>query len=108
MSWSFAKRSRVLADGEDVAIGVLEPGDLRSSGGVPQAVFVLRKAGKAFEMHAAGGELAREPGGVGHLPAEDGERLRLEIADERGPQHDSLHVKHQGKTIFMDELKSKG
>jgi len=66
---------RVLGDGEDVAVGVFEPGYFGGSiGGAPDAVSVLFEKWVELEGDSRGGELLHGGGYVGDLPAEDGVR----------------------------------
>src|SRR5215475_1565499 len=66
----------LLKDGEDVAGGVLEPGDVRAARPV-DALVVLADAVVALEADAAAGELVHGRVDVVHLEVEDGVGGRL-------------------------------
>ncbi len=103
MGWS----GDMLADGEDVAVGILEPGYLAAVGGGPDAEGLVLGEGILFRGCAA----VAEPGGNGFdvfdLPAEDGALERREIRDFCDANHVAADGHDQGELIEAYELKSK-
>ena len=97
----------VLADGEDVAVGVLEPGYFAAVGGGPDAEGLVLGEGILFRGDAA----VAEPGGDGFdvfdLPAEDGALQWSEIGNFCDANHVAADVHDQGELIEAYELKSK-
>ena len=77
----------MLADGEDVAVGVFEPGYFAAVGGGPDAEGLVLGEGILFR----GDPAVAEPGGDGFhvfdLPTEDGALQRSEIGDLDDANH---------------------
>src|SRR4051812_11324807 len=76
-----------LAHGQNVPVGILEPGDPRPAGSGPDASVVLLEPLEAFEDHAPPPQLPHGPGDVPHLPPEGCERMRAERLDLLDPEH---------------------
>jgi hypothetical protein len=74
-----------LREAEDVAVGVLEPGDLGAAGSRPDALGVLSGQAVAFKLYALLFKSGEGFGDVGNLPAENGERMRLDSRRNRTP-----------------------
>src|SRR5690349_6081648 len=71
--------------GQGVAVGVGEPGDLVAGWSRPDAEVILVDAVVTGERHARVGQRADGGADVGHLPAGDGERPRREAGDRGEP-----------------------
>src|SRR5690348_11540900 len=97
---------RVLADGEHVAIGIAEPRHFRAAGRVPDAERILLQTGIALERNAAGGELPGKAVGVGNLPAEHREFLRLEVRDDRRAQADTADLEDEREVVFIKQVET--
>src|SRR5271157_69974 len=96
------RRLLVLADGEEIAVGVFEPGDAGAAGGVPDSALIL--AGQ-FEVLEADALLRQFRDGffdVVGLPAKNRERVWLEFRNWRDAQHDSVRVEDDGELVFAD------
>ncbi len=96
----------MLADGEDVAVGIFEPGYFAAVGGGPDAESLVLGEGILFRGNAA----VAEPGGDGFdvfdLPAEDGALQRSEIGDLDDANHVAADAHDQGKFIEAYEFES--
>src|SRR5882724_5382461 len=96
----------MLADGKDIAVGILEPGYLAAVGGGPDTEILVLGEGIFFRRNA----VVPEPGGDGldvvDLPAEDGALQGSEIGDLRDPNHVATDVHDQRKLIKTYEFKS--
>src|SRR5437588_13082017 len=94
----------MLADGEDVAVGILEPGYFAAVGGGPDTEGLVLGEGILFRWDAA----VAEPGGDGFdvfdLPAEDGALQRSETWYLDDANHVATVVHDHGKFIQADEL----
>jgi len=97
----------MLADAEDVAVGVFEPGDFAAVGGGPDAEFLVLGKGIFFRGDAA----VAKPGGGGFdvldLPSEDGALERSEIRDLGDANHVVADAHDQRKFIETYKLESK-
>ena len=95
-----------MADGEDVAVGVFEPGYFAAVGSGPDAEGLVLGEGIFFRGDAA----VAEPGSyrldILDFPSEDGALQRGEIRDFRDAKHVAADVHHQGELIEADELES--
>ncbi len=58
------RRLRHLREREEVAIGILDPEDLRTAGSRPDAEVILLKAREALAVNAGGSELSGKIGGI--------------------------------------------
>src|SRR5215467_11953856 len=90
-------------DRENVAVGIPEPGDAGAGRGAPDPERVLVHAREAIERDAATGELAHGRHEVIDPPAEDGERLRLELVHSRHAEHDAGQVEHESEALVRHE-----
>jgi len=97
---------RVLADGEDVAVGIFEPGDLAAVGGGPDAEVLVLGEGIFFRGDAAVAEPDGDGFDVFDLPAEDGALQRSKIGDFCDANHVATHAHDQGKFIEAYEFES--
>jgi hypothetical protein len=96
----------VLADGEDVGVGVFEPGDFGAVGGGPDAKGLVLGKGIFFRGDAA----VAEPGGYGldvlDFPAEDGALERGEVGDFCDANCVATDAHDQGELIEAHELEA--
>src|SRR5947207_14143595 len=96
----------MLADGEDVAVGVFEPGYFAAVGGGPDAEGWVLGERLLFRRDAA----VAEPGGNGFdafdSPAEDGALQRSETRDLDDANHVAADAHYQRKFVEADELES--
>src|SRR5467141_689684 len=96
----------MLADGEDVAVGIFEPGYFAAVGGGPDAEGLILGEGILFRGDAA----VAEPGGDGFdvfdLPAEDGALQGSEIGDLDDANHVAADAHDQRKFIQAYEFES--
>ena len=96
----------VLADAEDVAVGVFEPGDLAAVGGGPDAEGLVLGEGILFRGDAA----VLEPGGGGlnvfNLPSEDGALQWSEIGDLNDANHVAADAHDQRKFVETYKLEA--
>src|SRR6266446_2621501 len=92
---------RQLGEAQDVAVGILEPGDFGAARGSPDAFGILCGQAIAFEMHAFLFESGNGCGDIRDLPPENGERLRLEGRGDVGnTEHYAVGVEGQGKIVL--------
>src|SRR6266851_7327865 len=96
----------VLADGEDVAVGIFEPGYFAAVGGGPDAEGLVLGEGILFGRDAAVAEPGSDGFDVFDLPTEDGTLQRNEIRDLDDANHVAAHAHDQGKLIQADKFKS--
>src|SRR6266849_9040980 len=96
----------MLADGEDVAVGIFELGYFAAVGCGPNAEGLVLGERILFRGDAA----VAQPGGDGFdvfdLPAEDGALQRSEIRDLDDANHVATHAYDQGKFIEAYEFES--
>src|SRR5467141_1643308 len=96
----------MLADGKDIAIGILEPGYLAAVGSGPDSEILVLGEGIFFRRNA----VVPEPGGDGldvfDLPAEDGALQRREIRDFCDANHVAADAHDQRKFIQAYKFKS--
>src|SRR5690242_16390765 len=96
----------VLADREDVAVGILEPSDSAAVGSGPDAEGLVLGEGIFFRSGAAVAKPAGDRLDVFDLPAEDGALQRREIGDFDDANHVAADAHDQGEFIEADELES--
>src|ERR1700682_2958559 len=102
-----ANPSGHLGEAEDVAIGILEPGDFGAAWGRPDSLCILSGQAVTFKLHASLFESGDSFGDVGNLPAENGERLRLESRRNIGDaEHDAIDVEREGKIILAEDAQT--
>ena len=79
LTCAYVRRLAMLADGEDVAVRIFEPGYFVAAGGGPDSEFLILDEGIFF----GGDALLLEPGDDGfdvcYFPAEDSALQRSEI-----------------------------
>src|SRR6266851_2545348 len=96
----------MLADREDVAVGIFEPGYFAAVGGGPDAEVLVLSEGIFLRRDAA----VAEPGGDGFdvcdLPPEDGALQRRKVGDFCDANHVAAEVHDQCKLIEANKLKS--
>jgi hypothetical protein len=78
-AWGADWSRDVLADAEDVAVGVFEPGDFAAVGGGPDAEGLVLGEGVLFGGNAAVAEPSGDGLDVFDLPSEDGALQRVKI-----------------------------
>ena len=97
----------MLAYGEDIAIGILEPGYLAAVGSGPDTEILVLREG----IFLRGDAVVPEPGGDGFdvfdLPSEDGALQGDEIRDFCDANHVAADVHDQRKLIEAYIFKSK-
>src|SRR5712671_1190500 len=96
-----------LREAQDVSVGILEPCDFGATWGGPDALGILRRQAIAFKMYAFAFESGHGFGDIRDLPAENGERLRLEGRRDVGDaQHDAVGVQGQSKIVLAHDRQS--
>src|SRR6266853_1724705 len=96
-----------LCEAQDVAIGILEPCDFGATWGGPDALGILRRQAIAFKMYAFAFESGDGFGDIRDLPAENGERLRLEGGRDVGDtEHDAVGIESEGKIVLARDTQS--
>jgi len=93
----------MLAHAEQVAVGILEPGNAGAAWGIPNAECVLGHERIAFKHNAGVGERLHRGGRVGYLPAEHGVGSDGDLLRDGHAQGCAMSVEHQRKIIFGDE-----
>src|SRR4029077_9622527 len=101
-------RLRVLGDAEDVAVGVLEPGDLVTVGRGPDAEVAILNEGIFFADDAALIEPSDDGGDVLDFPAEDSALERREIGGFGDADGAGAGAHHERVLVQADELKAEG
>src|SRR5580658_3270580 len=96
------------AEGEDVSVRVLEPGDPGAPGGRPDPDPVLVEAVVSKERHPFRRECVHLPDEVADLPAEDRLGARGHGLEFLDPQGDPVAVEHQGAGVFAEGDESQG
>ncbi len=93
-----------MAEAEDIAEGVAEPRDLRTAGSSPDGERVrVVHARVAVEVDSRIEQALDLTGDVCDVPAEDGERLRFELADKGGSEGDAVQIEDKGEGRFIGE-----
>src|SRR5216683_606808 len=96
-----ANASRELRKAQDVAVGILEPGNFGAARGGPDTFGILCGQAIAFKMHAFAAESGDGCGDIRDLPAENGEWLRLEGGrDISNTEHDAIGIDGERKIIL--------
>jgi len=98
------RRLDVLGDGEDVAVGIFEPGDAVTGGGGPDAEVAVLDEGEFFGEDAAAFESAGDRRDVSDFPAESGALERREIGDFGDADFVGAGADDEGELIETDEL----
>ena len=109
--WLYAQWTRrqgiifplVLREGEDVAVGIREPGDFSAAWSGPYSIFALFQERIAFELRSLARHLCYGAVDVFDLPAEYGEGCRGELADTNDANHDAVRIHHDGEGVVADE-----
>src|SRR5882762_2907908 len=102
-----ANASLKLREAQDVAVGILEPGDFGAARGGPDTFGILCGHAIAFKMYAFAFESGDGFRDIRDLPAENGERLRLEGRRDVGDaQHDAVGVQGQSKIVLACDTQS--
>ncbi len=100
---------RVLGDGEDVAVGVFEPGDFGGAVGCgPDTGRVLFEEGVVLEGDSSGGELLCGGDDVGDLPAEDRVGSGVEGFHASDADVSGVGTDDDGELVVGDEGEAKG
>jgi len=95
----------VLANREEIGIGVFEPGDPRA-GGVPYSALILAGQFEVLEADALLHQFRDGSFDIVGLPAKNRERVRLEFRDWSNAQHCFVRVKDDSELVFADEAES--
>jgi len=99
----------VLGKGEDIAVGVFEPGDPGGTvGSGPDAVGVLLQEGIALEDDPGGGELLHGGSYVWNLPAQDGVGCGVEGLHAGDADVGCAGANGDGEGVIGDEGESEG
>ena len=93
----------VLREGEDVAVGIREPGDFSAAWSGPYSIFALFQERIAFELRSLARHLCYGAVDVFDLPAEYGEGCRGVLADTNDANHDAVRIHHDGEGVVADE-----
>src|SRR6266849_9479057 len=97
----------MLADGEDVAVGIFELGYFAAVGSGPNAEGLVLGERILFRGDAAVAQPGSDGFDVFDLPAEEGALQRSEIRDLDDANHVAADAHDQGKFIQADKFKSK-
>src|SRR6266446_5468000 len=97
----------MLADAEDVAVGVFEPGYFAAVGRGPDTEVLVLHEGIFLRGNATVSEPDRDGLDVFDLPSQNGALQRLEIRHFGNANHVAADGHDQGKLIQAYELKSK-
>src|SRR6266404_1538420 len=102
-----ANASLKLCEAQDVAVGILEPGDFGAARGGPDTFGILCGHAIAFKTHPFVFENGDGCGDIRDLPAENGKGLWLEgWRDVSNAQHDAVGVKGDSKIVLTQDMQS--
>ena len=96
-----------MREAEDVAVGILEPGDFGAARRSPDSLRVLAGKAVTLEGNAFGGELRNSFNDIRNLPAENRKLLRLESGRNIGDaEHDAVGVKRKSEIVLAENAQA--
>src|SRR5580700_1946468 len=103
IEFALAAKWLKLGEAEDIAVGVLEPRDLRAARRGPDVEFILG-IHVPLELYALRGESLHHRGDAGDFPAQHRERLRRQRLRNIGhAQHDPVRVEGRCEAVLADQ-----